>query len=218
MRLLSFTILTVSLIVAFVYGILSSIHKKKPLFFNLVTWAVGCMLLGELFFFTVYFCFGALPSGFNIGMLGVAGCYFFLLSASFGQIDGLGDDRNPARRKYRLIPIVFPIMIMGLYVLDLFSKASIGVKIINGIMLVPIAFTSYYNFKHLIIPDVDYGIFQSMRKYNALVLFISILSIADILLRDFGCDLALNIVTIILSLAFLLILPITAKGVQRWFK
>ena len=150
-------------------------------------------------------------------MLGPVGCFVFLFSASFGQIDGLGDDRNPRMRKFRLIPLIFPTLYIGLYVLDILSPVHLSVKIIHTFLLLLIAATVYYNFKHLIIPDVTYGIFKSMRKYNLLVLCISALFTVRVLFSDYGMDMAENIIVLLLAATFLLLLPITAKGVQKWY-
>ena len=152
---------------------------------------------------------------FHLGMLGPVGCFVFLFSASFGQIDGLGDDRNPRMRRFRLIPLIFPTLYIGLYVLDILSPVHLSVKIIHTFLLLLIAATVYYNFKHLIIPDVTYGIFKSMRKYNLLVLCISALFTVRVLFSDYGMDMAENIIVLLLAATFLLLLPITAKGVQK---
>ena len=154
---------------------------------------------------------------FHLGMLGPVGCFVFLFSASFGQIDGLGDDRNPRMRRFRLIPLIFPTLYIGLYVLDILSPVHLSVKIIHTFLLLLIAATVYYNFKHLIIPDVTYGIFKSMRKYNLLVLCISALFTVRVLFSDYGINMAENIIVLLLAATFLLLLPITAKGVQKWY-
>lgn len=216
-EIISHAVLLAALIFAFAYGCRFSFRKRGVLFLQIVTCAAGSMMLGELFTLIMLICYGEVPAGFHIGMLGITGCYFFLWSASFGQIDGLGDDRNPKFLKYRLIPLALPAMFAGLYVFDIFSGAGTVIYVVNVVMLIPISLTSYYNFKHLIIPDVDFGILKSMRKYNIAVIILSILSIADILFRDFNITVAAFICNLLSAAVFAALLPIARRGVKKWF-
>lgn len=216
MQLLSHAVLTVSLVASLLWGLIYSHRVRMALFFKIVLFGEGCILLGELFTVAMYVCLGE-TEVFHLGLLGPVGCFAFLFSASFGQIDGLGDDRNPRMRRFRLIPLIFPTLYIGLYVLDILSPVNLSVKIIHTFLLLLIAATVYYSFKHLIIPDVTYGIFKSMRKYNLLVLCISALFTVRVLFSDYGMDMAENIIVLLLAAAFLLLLPITAKGVRKWY-
>lgn len=195
MQLLSHAVLTVSLVASLLWGLIYSHCVRMALFFKIVLFGEGCILLGELFTVAMYVCLGE-TEVFHLGMLGPVGCFVFLFSASFGQIDGLGDDRNPRMRRFRLIPLIFPTLYIGLYVLDILSPVHLSVKIIHTFLLLLIAATVYYNFKHLIIPDVTYGIFKSMRKYNLLVLCISALFTVRVLFSDYGINMAENTIAV----------------------
>lgn len=205
------------LIFAFVYGCRKSFKKRGVAYMQIVTLAVGSMLLGELFKIVMFLCYGMFDSQFNIGMLGEAGCFFFTWSLAFGQIDGLGDDRSKAFRKYRMLALTQPLIFVGMLVAICFSGAEYAKIIIDTIMLLPMAMTSYFSLKHLIIPDVDCGIFDTMRKYNICLLVITLLSGASIVLSSFEMTFAVDMIRIIMGIDFAILVPIAAKGVEKWF-
>ena len=88
MQLLSHAVLTVSLVASLLWGLIYSHCVRMALFFKIVLFGEGCILLGELFTVAMYVCLGE-TEVFHLGMLGPVGCFVFLFSASFGQIDGL---------------------------------------------------------------------------------------------------------------------------------
>ncbi|MBR5774038.1 MAG: hypothetical protein IKY44_04215, partial [Clostridia bacterium] len=101
-----------------IYGIAVSFKKKGVLFVQIIVSGVACLALGNIFTLMLQITApqevkNSLMNGFNLGMLGIFGFFFFIFSAAFGQIDGLGDDRSKSLRKYRLIGLtsVIPVLI-----------------------------------------------------------------------------------------------------------
>lgn len=216
--LLSHLFLTTALVFAVAFGCTKSFRKRGVAYMQIVTLAVGSMLLGEIFNLIMILCYGEIDSGFNISMLGTTGCFFFTWSLAFGQIDGLGDDRSKAIRKYRIISLIQPVIFAGLFALDIFSGVSAVKLILNAILLLPMAMTSYFCLKHLIIPDVEFGIFDTMRKYNICLLFVTLISGTSLVLGDFGMTLAVDIIRTVLAIDFIILVPIAAGGVKKWFR
>lgn len=202
---------------AFVYGAKISLKKGGVLFLQIVTCAMGCMLLGQCYYVVYFLTFGIAPMGFNIGLFGLIGMYFFLYSASFGAMDSLGDNGSKEFSKYRLISLAAPLFVAALSVGILLTQLSIGEKVGNLIMAIPIAFTSYFALKHLIIPDVDLGILKVMRKYNILILAFSIINIISITLISFGIPYVREATSILNIFIIPCIVPIANGGVKKWF-
>lgn len=202
---------------AFVFGTKVAFKKGGVLFLQIVTCAMGCMLLGQCYYVVHLLTFNVAPTGLNIGILGVIGMYFFLYSASFGAMDSLGDNRSKVFSKYRLISLVAPIIVVALSIMIVLSNITIAEKIGNIIIAIPIAFTSYFALKHLIIPDVDLGILKVMRKYNVLILVFSLINILSITLISFGVHFTREITSIINTLIIISIMPIANGGVKKWF-
>lgn len=217
LTLFSHLFFTVALVLSLIYGGTKSFKKRGVVYMQIVTLAVGSMLLGELYNLVMLTCFGEIDSGFNIGMLGSTGCFFFTWSLAYGQIDGLGDDRSKAFRKYRLIALIQPLLFAGLFVVDIFSGASVAKLVLNAFLLLPIAMTSYFSLKHIIIPDVEFGIFDTMRKYNICLLVIAFLCGLSLVFADYQLILALDIMRIVLAVGFVILVPTASKGVKKWF-
>ncbi len=217
MDLISHGIFALLLVVSLVCGLALARKKKLPLFYNIVMCGIGCMLLGELFYVVFTLCYGNADGQFHLGMLGTLGCFAFFLSASYGQIDGLGDNRKREYRKYRLIPLVYPALYIGLYVFVLLCGVGGAMAVFYAFAFILMAAVSYYNLKHLIIPDVDFGIFTVMRRYNILVLVFCGLYTASVTLTAMGLERVSHITSLLLALDFLALPFITAKGVEKWY-
>lgn len=217
LTMISHLLFTAALVFAVVYGGTKSFKKRGVVYMQIVTLAAVSMLLGELFNLVMFTCFGGVDTQFNIGMLGSTGCFFFTWSLAYGQIDGLGDDRSKAFRKYRLIALVQPLIFAGLFVIDVFSGASVPKLIMNVILLLPLTMTSYFSMKHIIIPDVEQGIFDTMRKYNICLLIIALLSGISLVFTDYDMTLASDIIRIIQAVGFTILIPTASKGVKKWF-
>lgn len=206
-----------TLLISSIYGITKFFKIKTVLFMQIIVCAIICMALGQFFCIVYQVTAPEATSAFNVGILGILGCYFFLFSASFGQIDGLGDSKDKSLKLYRIIPLIMPLCFISCYGFILMSSLSLSLKIVDGIIIFIIALSSYYNLKHLILPDVECGILKSIRKYNALIIAITIVTIVKLLLPALGYGDFSYILTFILAVLYILIIPIADKGVEKWF-
>ncbi|MEG0547080.1 MAG: hypothetical protein RR552_07880 [Oscillospiraceae bacterium] len=202
--------------IAFACGVAQFFKKGIPLFTQIVICGLGCMMLGWLFSVVILLTNGHIPDGFHVGKLGLAGGFLFLFSASFGQMNGLVDGGEKTYRKYRVLSLLAPIVILAIYILSLFSTASIEVKCVDGVLCLVFALSSYYNLKHLIIPDVDFGILKSIRGYNFLALLLSILSAINLIAMDQKWYIISWVASILCAVTYIAIIPVLAKGAKKW--
>ena len=174
------------------------------------------MMLGRAFQFITLLTRGTLPTGFHVGCLGIAGSFVFFLSANYGQMDKLLDDGAKENRKYRLLGFLTPLLIAGIYGLVFLFDISLESIIVYGVMTAIIMFASYFNLKHFIFPDVEFGIIRSIRGYNLIALLLGVLSVGEIILLLWNKTLPLLILYVAISVVSLAIVPILEKGVKKW--
>ena len=199
-----------------VYGLSKFFKKKKALYLKLVTCGVMSLMLSRLYQIIFLTTQGALNTGFHIGILGIIGSFMFLFSANFGQMDGLVDDRTKAFRKTRLLSLAAPLLILVLYFVLFLKTENTELRIVWGVVAFFVMQCAYYNFKHVIIYDVDLGIIKSLRKYNLLALIYAFL----IMLEAIGlyADITPLYVASCAGTGIIaaVLLPVLKGGVEKW--
>ena len=151
-----------------IYGIKQFFKPRKALYLQMITCAVICLMFASLFNVVFIATQGELNRGFHVGQLGLMGSFMFILSANYGQMDGLVDDRTKAFRATRIKALLVPLILLGLYVLFYYLVQDTQVRITVGVLVLFILPCSYYNFKHIIIYDIELGIIRQLRMYNVL--------------------------------------------------
>ncbi|MDD4291230.1 MAG: hypothetical protein PHX51_03190 [Clostridia bacterium] len=202
--------------IGFIYGAKKLFKKKIALYMQLIVCALGCLMLGRLFALVNLVAIGSIPRGFQVGLLGTFGCFLFLFSANFGQMDGLVDGREKEYRKYRLLSLLAPACILAIYLPVLFADCGLEIKIVTAVIVFPILEAAYYNLKHLIMPDVDMGILDSIRKYNFVALILSLVCAIDLTLSAFECQIGLLINAVIMAAVCLVLVPTLDRGAKKW--
>ena len=202
--------------------ILVSFKKKGVLFVQIIVSGVACLALGNIFTLTLWITApeeikSILTNGFNIGMLGIFGFFFFVFSAAFGQIDGLGDDRSKALRKYRIIGIAAVIPVVICIALIAVSPVQETLKIVYTILYLPAALASYYNLKHLVLPDVELGIIACMRKYNLFMLIATSVILLGSVFKVYEITVLYGISNILVGVMGALVIISAKRSTERWF-
>ena len=202
--------------VSFTYGVVRVFKKGKALYLQMIVGGLGCMMLGRAFQFVTLLTRGMLPEGFHIGTLGIVGGFLFFLSANYGQMDRLLDDGSVENRKYRLLGLLAPLAIAVIYCFVFLFRIETESIIVNAIMTAIVMFASYFNLKHFIFPDVEFGIIRSIRGYNLIALLLAVLSVGEIVLLLWGNMIPILILHVAICVVSLAIVPILEKGVKKW--
>jgi len=202
--------------VSFGIGVRKFFAKKVALFNILITSAIGCFMLGKLYELVNLYAGGSINVVFNVGMLATVGGFLFLFSASYAQMDGLVDDRSKLLTKYRLLSLIAPIVILALYIPVFSSNLDIKVKITTFIIFLFIAQASYFNLKHLIIPDISYGIIDSIRTYSLMVLILEFLTASQLLFDRLGNQKLWAITSLLIAIAYPCVLIAMDRGSKKW--
>ena len=201
----------------FIYGGIKFFRPRQALYAQMITLALGCCAFGRLFYIVRMLTSGYITGSVQLGFFGIVGSFMFFFSSNFGTLDSLLDDRSKEFRKYRLISLIAPAVFIVMYIL-FFLTANISVMwmILGGVMTAFAVLSSYFNLKHLIFPDVDYGVVKCLRPYNLLVLIYTLSVFAECigLSRDNPTlTLVSCIVTGVISAA---LMPLIVRGLKKW--
>ena len=156
-------------LLSFIYGLKHFFKKGKPLFLQSITMAMGCHALGSIYHVCQTLTTESMLQGFTPAYLGRIGFFLFLITSSYGQMDRIVDDGSRAIRPSRCIALIAPALAILLYIPNaLISELSLGTKISVALVWLPAIFSVYYNLKHAIIPDLDFGFIKALKPYNIL--------------------------------------------------
>lgn len=201
---------------ALIYGATEFIKPKKALYGKMITLAMLCIVFSRLSNIVRIVTQGNLYDSFQLGFLGGIGSFLFFFSSNFGTIDTMADDGSREYLKYRLIGLIAPVVTICVYfVLFWVGDVSVLWKVQGGMLMVCVAPCSYYHLKHLILPDVDFGIVKSLRPYNFFALMYMISSVMEcIALKD--QNEILTLISCILSGVFVLtMMVLTVNGLKK---
>ncbi len=183
----------------------------------MITLAVGCMAMGRLYQVVRLITVGDILDRFQLGVLGIIGSLIFFFSANFGVMDTLSDDGSKKFLKYRLIPLAAPVAAAASYIiLFLTQDYPAFSKIIAGVITFVIICASYYNLKHLIFPDVDFGVINCLKPYNALALVFEALCIVEMYAQSRRIEALGVAVGVLMGVILLAIVPVVERGIKKW--
>ena len=202
--------------IGLIYGLYVLITKKLPLYFVLSMCAVLCLMLGYIFDICDYIVNGVLAEGYLIGYLGSTGSFLFLLTASIGYMDGLLDDGSPPMKRCRYIALIAPVIVILLWVISMLADVPMGTKIAYTILWIPAIFSTYFNLKHAIIPDMGFGFVKAIRPFNVAALSFAFLQLIHLTLWNYCGWIPLLISGIIFGSSCIVMIVMTDKGVKQW--
>ena len=215
--LIANTITFVCAFVGFLYGNVKFFKPKKALYAQMITLAVGCVAFGRLYQVVQLLTVSKMFSGFQLGVFGVFGSLLFLFSANFGAMDSLADDRSKGLLKYRLIALVAPAAALVWYIVFvLINDLPKSVKIASAAVAFFVMEASYFHLKHLILPDVDFGVIKCLRPYNLLALLYTHLCLAETTLIGHANNLGILIIDIVIGAVQIGIVVSVERGMKKW--
>lgn len=210
------TIAIVCSAVALAYGIKLFATQKLALYFQMIIFAVGCHCLGYVFDVCELLTTGTLSEGFTIGYLGSIGCFLFLLTADFGFMDGILDDKTPTVRKSRWIALVAPAVLGALIVPNFFTGAPKSTVIAYALIWVPAMASSYFNLKHAMIPDMGFGFVGAIRPFNISALAFTFCQLMHLTLWNFENPWLLAVSGALVGAASIVMVLMAKRGVDKW--
>ena len=204
-------------IIALMIGKNAWITSKRAWFPKFIAAGLGCMTLGCLHDTVYLFVTGSYAKNIYIGYLGVIGCFLFLISASYGQLDGIFDDRSKSNMKYRLLAMLAPIAMILIYIpilrMDNLSKIM---KILNFIGWIPMIIASYFNFKHAILPDGGFVFVNAVRPYNVAAVIFGYAQVVYLAMSLLEKPQMAVICAVILAISACGMMYFAKRGAEKW--
>lgn len=201
---------------SFVYGVRLFFRRGEAMYCQLAVCAMGCIVLNKLFSAVYAVAVGTQPAGFHVGYFGVIAAFMFLFSANYGQMDGLVDSREKSLRPYRLLALTAPAVICAAGAVIFFAPCPAAWRIMSEITLVPAALASYYAAKHAIMPDVDMGILDTIRGYQAAVLLMCAAYAAELVFAAWDVSAGKTAAAAAESGICIAFIPVLYRGVRQW--
>ena len=211
--------LVLSLLIAvFAFGVgAGNLFKKgTPMYWQLYICAAGCFALRQLSETVNFLC--GIQGNISVGMLGIFGCNFFLLSANYGTLDKVVDDggaeNKPARKLALLAPVVTAALIASVFFA--WRKNDLVCGVLWLAVLLPMLPASYFNLKHLRMPLDAFELLRATRPCNLAALGFYLLSAFYAVFRALGKTSAAGVISVLLSVSMLWLVCAAVKGREKW--
>lgn len=210
-------IVCVCALAGFIYGGIQFFRPKKALYAQMITLSLGCITFGRLFYIFRLLTGGTITETFQLGFLGLIGSLMFFFSSNYGTVDSLADDGAKQFKKYRLIALAAPAATVVLYI-GLFLPADVSAlwKILGAVLTLFVMAASYFNLKHLIFPDVDFGVVKCLRLYNLLALIYSVSIFIESWAMSRNNEVLTLICCCVTGLVTAAMIPSVVRGVKKW--
>ena len=205
------------IIMALIIGKNAWAAPKGAWFPKFIAAGLGCMALGCLHDTVYLFVTGFYADDIYIGHLGVIGCFLFLISASYGQLDGIFDDRSNENRKYRLLALLAPLAMILVFIPSLRTdRLSLAMKVVHFIGWIPMIVASYFNFKHAILPDGGFAFVKAVRPYNIAATLFGFAEVVYLTMYMLKKPQMVMICAVMLAVSACCMMFFAKKGAEKW--
>ena len=202
---------------SFIYGLNKFFKKGKPLFLQSITMAMGCHALGSIYHLCQTLTTEEVLEGFTPAYLGRIGFFLFLLTASYGQMDRIVDDGSKKARPSRYIALLAPLCAVLLYLPNgTMEDLPLPTKIAVLLVWLPALFSVYFNLKHALIPDCDFGFIKAIKPYNILATCLGFAELLCLTAWDYLYNTQLVIATILFAALCVALIIAAKKGAEKW--
>jgi hypothetical protein len=202
---------------SFIYGIKKFFKKGKPLFLQSITMAMGCHALGSIYHLCQTLTTETVLEGFTPAYLGRIGFFLFFITASYGQMDRIVDDGTPKIKPSRYIALIAPICALLLFIPNaVMDDLPFGTKISVFLVWIPAIVSVYYNLKHAIIPDCDFGFIKAIKPYNFFAVGLGFSELCCLTAWDYLYNAPLVITSVMFAVVCVATMFVAKKGADKW--
>lgn len=200
-----------------IYGLIHFFRKGKPLFLQSLALAMACYALSEIYHLCLTYTSEVVMEGFTPAYLGRIGFYMFFMTGSYGQLDRIVDDRTAKMRPARWIALLAPVCAVLLYLPNgLLHDIPLSTKISYALVWLPAIISVYYNLKHALIPDLDFGFIKALKPYNVLAVFLGIAELVCMTAWNYDNDIFLAAISVIVAVLCVCTTIAAKKGAEKW--
>lgn len=200
-----------------IFGLRHFFKKGKPLCLQSFTMAMASHALGSIYHLCQTVTNDELVEGFTPAYLGRIGFFLFIITASYGQLDRIVDDGSSAMRFARRFAFIAPACAVLTYIPNvLMEDVSIATNVVYALVWLPATVSVYFNLKHAIIPDLDFGFIKAIKPYNFFVLALSFSELFCLTAWNYFDGALLVISTVLFSALCVCSIIVARKGVEKW--
>lgn len=200
-----------------VYGLKHFFKKGKPIFLQTITLAMASHSLGSIYHICQSLTSDALIEGFTPAYLGRIGFFLFVTTASYGQMDRIVDDNSPAMKPSRYIAIIAPVCATLLFIPNLLAEEIPPETIfVYGMVWLPAMVAVYFNLKHAIIPDLDFGFIKAIKPYNIFTLCLCFAELLCLTAWNYYENIGLAITALIFAVLCVCTMISAKRGAEKW--
>jgi hypothetical protein len=204
-------------IVSFIYGLKHFFKKGKPLFLQTITMAMGSHALSSIYHLCQSLTSDVLIEGFTPAYLGRIGFFLFFITASYGQMDRIVDDDSSNMKRSRWIALLAPICAVLLYIPNgIIQDVPIQTKVVYGFVWLPAVIAVYFNLKHAMIPDMDFGFIKAMKPYNIFALCLCFSELICLTAWDYYYMVPLAVSSVIFGVLSICTMVAAKRGAEQW--
>ena len=201
---------------SFIYGLWHFFKRGKPLFLQTITMAMGSYVLGSVYHLCQTLTNETPTDGFTPAYLGRIGFYLFILTASYGHLDRIIDDGSSPMKKSRYISLIAPIFVSLLFVPNYIADVSLQTKISYALVWIPAVFAVYFNLKHAIIPDLDFGFIKAIKPYNRFTLCLSVCELLRLTSYNYDYIVLQAVFSVVFGILCVCTVVSAKKGAEKW--
>ena len=200
-----------------IYGLRHFFKKGKPLCLQSITMAMGSHALGSIYHLCQTLTSDTIVEGFTPAYLGRIGFFLFILTSSYGQLDRIVDDGSSKMRRARVIALIAPLLAVLLYLPNaMMEDVTTATKVVYALVWIPAILSVYFNLKHAIIPDFDFGFIKAIKPYNIFVLLLSFSELLCLTAWDYYEPVWLVVTAIVFGALCIGTMVSARKGVKKW--
>lgn len=200
-----------------IYGLKHFFKKGKPLCLQSITMAMASHSLGSIYHLCQTLTNASIVDGFTPAYLGRIGFFLFILTASYGQLDKIVDDGSSQMRPARWIALLAPLLAILLYIPNVLpSDIPTPTKVVYAFVWLPAIISVYFNLKHAIIPDLDFGFIKAFKPYNVFVLCLGFAELLCLTAWDYYYPLQMAVSSLVFGVLCVCTMIAAKKGVEKW--
>ena len=178
---------------------------------------MGSHALGSIYHLCQTLTTETVLEGFTPAYLGRIGFFLFFLAASYGQMDRIVDDGSKKMHPARYIALIAPLCAILLYLPNgLMEDLPLSTKIAALLVWLPAIFSVYYNFKHAIIPDFDFGFIKAIKPYNIIAVCLGFAELLCLTAWNYLYNTQLVITSVIFAVLCVALMIAAKKGAEKW--
>ena len=200
-----------------IYGLKHFFKKGKPLCLQSITMAMASHALGSIYHLCQTITSDTIVEGFTPAYLGRIGFFLFILTASYGQLDRIVDDGSPKMRPARYIALLAPLCAALLYIPNVtMEDVPTQTKVVYAFVWIPAIICVYFNLKHAIIPNLDFGFIKAIKPFNILVLSLGFSELLCLTAWDYYDSMMLAVTSVLFGILCVCTMIAARKGVEKW--